>query len=284
MGTYSWRDFALYLQYGQINIQSSTFTKTKTDPGESNCFVTCKNHKQLKIVLLILLSDAHRKNLALLHILQVKKGGTVQNRSPFSVLVIKKCFLLHYKKILLYSPFLKAPESLRLRNTGCSYLCITYNMSGSHGCQTLIQLPADIHSYKEMNRQKPKRKHSPDTTFCHDFQGCQTFFQQINILLYFPSTYLTIKLVTATIAVKIKKHFNCSSNATSTLPTSQKQLHYNGISPVSFHQHGSKICFHSCPSCRSSCFGCQCHTSDNISNLYLCIQASEHAREKIRTP
>lgn len=104
----------MYLEYGQINIQNSTFAKTKTDSGESNCFLSCKNHKQLKLVLLILLADVHKKSPVLLYILQVRKDGTVQNRNPVSVLAIKKMFpiALQEKFTIFFLPKLpRTPEA-----------------------------------------------------------------------------------------------------------------------------------------------------------------------------
>lgn len=74
-----------------------------------------------------------------------------------------------------------------------SVSCMIYSLSGSHGCQTLIYLLVDISDYKGMNRQKPEIKHCIDTTFLPWLPREAFFFWQINLLLYFPSIYLTLK-------------------------------------------------------------------------------------------
>lgn len=133
--------------------------------------------------------------------------------------MIKTCFLLHYKKILLYSSFLKAPEPLRLRNIGCSCLCLPsctlcQAVMGTRPLFSFQLISIVIKRWIDKTKEKGLSSHH----FLSWLPRVTYFFGQFNILLYFPGIYLTIKSATATISKNIKKYFNCSNNATSTLP------------------------------------------------------------------
>lgn len=125
---------------------------------------------------LILLSEEK----ALLFCRFFKWGKVELYRSLLSDLAIKQYFLLHYKKTLLYPPFLK-----KLRSWGilADHTYVMYYVQFlRQSWQILTYLPVDIH--KEMNKQKPKRKHYE--RLCQ-FEGWPIFPCRVICMYIFPA-------------------------------------------------------------------------------------------------